>query len=69
MFYLIPKRMKKLIKANKVNRLSRRKQSTEKIKAKIGESREKKLLKGNQKSFIASVDLKTYIIRGILLTF
>ena len=34
MFYLISKRMKKLIKANKVNRLWKRKQSTEKIKAK-----------------------------------
>ena len=45
MFYLIPKRMKKLIKVNKVNRLSKRKQSTEEIKTKIGESREKKITK------------------------
>ena len=52
MFYLISKRMKKLIKANKANRLWKRKQSTEKIKAKYVSQERKKYYKVCRKAVL-----------------
>ena len=70
MFHLIPKMVRNLIKANRVNSIGYKREKKTRYRenqSEMGESGERKLLSSVYRSCPASGDPKTDVIRGVLL--